>query len=359
VRTFRSDNNAGVCPEALQAIAAAAQGHQPGYGDDDDTNAAAAAFHNLFNFDTRVFFVATGTAANTLAIASLTRPWMRILCYDQAHLNDDESTAPERITQCRVAAITPRSPERSSKIEPDQVAEAGETTRGVHQPQPGVLTISNPTEFAEVYTPAEVRALCAAAHDAGFTVHVDGARFANAVARTQQRTGDDPAAIARALTVDAGVDALSFGGTKNGLAYGEAVLFFPQGDGARCEQAARDFPYHRKATGHLLSKHRFVSAQFAATLESGAWLTHAAHANAMADRLAHALRELGVEIPFSVDANAVFAKIPGPMEQHLRARGHAWYPFGPTRWGLSRLMCSFDTNPEDIDAFIADAKEAM
>jgi threonine aldolase len=219
----------------------------------------------------------------------------------------------------------------------------------VHQPQPGVLSISNSTEFGAVYSPAAVRALCDAAHELGYRVHVDGARFANAVVSA----GCD----ARELTRAAGVDALSFGGTKNGLAYGEAVVFFPQPDAPHVfTRAVSSFPFHRKGTGHLLSKHRFVAAPFEGVLRTGAWLRHAAHANAMAQKLAQGLASLGYELPYSTQANAVFVRLPPRVDEHLKRRRHDYYPFGPD--GLVRLMCAFDTNETDIDAFLEDARTA-
>jgi threonine aldolase len=197
-----------------------------------------------------------------------------------------------------------------------------------------------------VYLPADVRALCQTAHSLGYRVHMDGARFANAVAAA--------GCEARALTVDAGVDALTFGGTKNGLAFGEAIVFFKQADSPGAfVRAIETFPFHRKATGHLLSKHRFVAAPFEAVLQTGAWLTHAAHANAMAARLAAGLRSLGFSVPYPTQANAVFVHLTPETDAQLRARGHGYYLFGPN--GLMRLMCSFNTTPEDVDALLADA----
>ncbi|HRP62456.1 MAG TPA: beta-eliminating lyase-related protein [Phycisphaerales bacterium] len=350
MRTFRSDNNAGLCPEAMQAIQDANDhSHVIGYGDDAWTARAVDAFKAVFGEGTGVFFVATGTAANTLAIASLTQPWEQVLCHAHSHYNDDESTAPERLTHCRTVQIHPR--DEGSKITPEDLARAASKSRGdVHQAQPGVLTISNTTEFGTVYSPAEVRALCTMAHDAGYRVHMDGARFANAVAAL----GCHP----RELTVDAGLDALSFGGTKNGLAFGEAVLFFPQGDGVVCKRACEVFPFHRKGTGHLLSKHRFVSAPFAATLAGGAWLRHARHANAMAKRLGEGLAAMGLAPRFAVDANAVFVTLPDRVDRALRAAGHGYYGFGEPEWRLSRLMCSFNTDAADVDALLEDARSA-
>ncbi len=346
--TFRSDNNAGLVPEALDAMVRVGRAdHAIGYGDDADTAAAVAAFRALFGGSCAVFFVATGTAANTLAIASLTRSYQRVLCHEHAHWCRDESTAPERITGCRTHAIPATGP----KLTPEDVRRAADTGRGdVHEPQPGVLTLSNPTELGLVYTPEETAALCAAARELGYRVHVDGARFANAVAHL----GVDP----RELTVAAGVDALSFGGTKNGLAFGEAVLFFPQGEGHAFRDAVRDFPYHRKASGHLLSKHRFVSAPFEAVLADGAWLRHAAHANAMARRLADGLVALGHAPMFPVESNGVFGPLPEPVIARLRERGHEFYGFGEPSWHLVRLMTSFDTRAVDVDAFLADVRGA-
>jgi len=344
MRTFRSDNNAGLCPEALEAIALANDGaHRTGYGDDAWSQRAAAAFRAIFRADTSVFFVATGTAANTLAIAALSEPWEMVIAHRHSHWNDDESTAPERITHTRLVAVD----SRPDRIVPDDLRRVLSGLRGdVHQPQPGVVTISNVTEFGTVYTPEEVRALTTLAHAHGFRVHMDGARFANAVASL----GCD----ARELTVDAGIDALSFGGTKNGLAFGEAVLFFEQGDGRAFERAVRTFPFHRKGLGHLLSKHRFVSAPFALTLESGAWLRHARHANAMARRLGEGLSRAGIAPHFPVQANGVFVRLPERIDAHLQSVGHGYYPFGDADLGLIRLMCSFDTEVKDVDALLRD-----
>jgi len=316
-----------------------------GYGDDVFTERAAAAFSRLFGDDIFVRFVATGTAANVLAIAALTEPWQQVICHRHSHYNDDESTAPERITSCRTVGL---ETDASKLIVPD-IERVGANARGdVHQPQPGVVTISNPTEFGTIYTPDEVRAICAAAHVAGYRVHMDGARFANAVAAI----GCEP----RELTVDAGLDAMSFGGTKNGLAAGEAVVFFRQGDDAAFTRASATFDFHRKSTGHLLSKHRFVSAPFVATLESGAWLRHAAHANAMAGALGAGLTKAGCAPAFPVEGNAVFVSLPPAVETALADAGHAYYHFGDADRWLARLMCSFDTTTEDVAGVVAVAE---
>ncbi len=352
MRTFRSDNNAGLCPEAMQAlIDANDNSHEIGYGDDAYTARAIVAFKRVVGDDITVFLVATGTAANTLAIASLTEPWQQVLCHAHSHYNDDESTAPERLTHCRVSAIH----SDDSKLTPADIEAAALHSRGdLHQPQPGVVSISNTTEFGTVYTPKETKALCDAAHAAGYRVHIDGARFANAVASLNC----DP----RDLTVNAGVDALSFGGTKNGLAFGEAVLFFPQNDRSAYHRAVTSFPFHRKGTGHLLSKHRFVSAPFAAALETGAWLKHAKHANTMARMLADGLARLGeggIQPRFPVQANGVFVSLPTDVDAVLQNAGHGYYPFGEPHWKLIRLMCSFDTSEEDVRRLLSDVESAL
>ena len=344
---FRSDNNAGLCPEAMQAIVDANHGHVFAYGEDPYTEAALARICGIFGETARAWFVGTGTAANTLAVASMTRPWEQVLSHVHSHYNDDESTTPERITHCRTVQIRTES----SKLEPADLERAGVLRRGdVHQPQPGVLTLSNPTEFGTVYTGDEVKTLCDAAHAAGYRVHVDGARFANAVAAA----GCDP----RVLADKAGVDALSFGGTKNGLACGEAVIFFPQGDGRVYEEAITSFAFHRKSTGHLLSKHRFVTAPFAATLGDGVWLRHAAHANEMASRLAAGLEAMGYRMRFPAEANGVFVTFSAGADAAMRERGHAYYRFGDPAWDMYRLMCSFDTTAGQVDALLADAEAA-
>ena len=302
----------------------------------------------MFGPDTAVFFVATGTAANTLAIRSLTEPWEQVLCHRFSHYACHESTAPERLVGCRTRALETTG----SKLAPGDLASlSGFEPGDVHEPQPGVLTLTNATEFGTIYRPDEMKELCDAAHRAGFRVHVDGARFANAVAAA----GGD----ARALSVDAGVDALSFGGTKNGLAFGEAVLFFPANDrDGRTHRAIESFPYHRKGTGHLLSKHRFVSAPFEATLRDDAWLRHAAHANAMAARLGAGLEALGIAPAHPVETNGVFVRLPDAVDRALRVAGYGYYPFGDPGDGLSRLLCSFDTRADEVDAFLAVAASA-
>ncbi len=348
VRCFRSDNNAGLCPEALAAIVDASKGHCGAYGDDEYTAAAVEALQRIFGDATSVWFVGTGTAANNLAIAALTKPWQHVLCYVYSHYSNDESTAPERFTQCRMIQIR----NDSSKITPQEVAQlASEARTDVHWAPPGVLTIANPTELGTLYKPSEVKELCDVAHAAGYRVHVDGARMANAVAAL----GCDP----RELTVTAGVDALSFGGTKNGLACGEAVIFFAQGDGEAYSQAVESLPFLRMSTGHLLSKHRFVTAPFVAVLADRVWLRHAAHANAMAAKLAEDLQRAGCSFRFATETNAVFVELPPEVDQELRRRGYEYFAFGDPKWNLCRFMCSFDTTESQVQTLVDDFQAAL
>ena len=339
---FMSDNGAGLCPEALEALVAAAEGFTAAYGDDAATARAERAVKDQVGDDAHVFFVVNGTAANTLAIASLTNRWERILCEKWAHLNQDESTAPEQLTGTRMTTMDLDG----AKVTPEALrAAAGTTMHGVHHPAPGVVSITNITEHGEVYAPEEVAAVADAAHDLGYRVHMDGARFANAVAAL----GCSP----RELTAEAGIDALSFGGTKNGLGLGEAVVFFGEAGAA----AAERFPWVRKGAGHLLSKMRYVTAPFAATLESGAWLRHAAHANAMATRLAEGFAAAGLPPRFPPDANAVFVSLDDHVVAGLRARGWEFHMMGDPGWRQYRFMASFATTPDRVDDLLADVAD--
>jgi len=341
VTNLRSDNNYGLIPEARAGFLAAADGDAVAYGDDAYTERAVQAIKALFGRETAVFFVATGTAANTLAIASLTEPWQRVLCHSHSHWADDESTAPERFTLCRTVGVSPSAD--PTRLRPSDLATVIHPGRDVHSPAPGVITLSNPTEFGTVYSPADVAAIVRFARDHGYRVHVDGARFANAVAGLGVAPAD--------LTWRAGVDVLCFGGTKMGLPVGEAVVFFDR-------RLAEDFAYRCKQAGQLASKMRFLSAPWLGILENDSWLRHAAHANAMARRLASGLAEAaGLQTLFPVDANGVFVHLPGVVEQGLRARGWLFYTFIGA--GGARLMCGWDTAPETVDRFLADVRELL
>jgi threonine aldolase len=335
VRQLASDTYAGICPEALQALQEANRGHTPAYGDDPWTARATALLREFFETDCDVFFVATGTAANALALAALCEPYHSVLCHADAHIQTDECGAPEYAA--RGIKLIPLAGDQG-KLRPEMVRQVAGPVRDVHSHQPGVVSVSQATEAGTVYTEGEMRALGAVAKELGLLVHMDGARFANALATL----GLPP----RALTWQAGVDVLCLGGTKNGLPGGDAVVFFDR-------DLANGFAYRRKQAGHLLAKMRYIAAPWVGLLESGAWLRNAGHANAMARRLEEELRgfpELRVLYP--VEANAVFVQMPRPWAEGLHRRGWHFYTIA----GGERLMCSWDTEAADIAAFVEDLR---
>ena len=339
-RQFASDNLAGICPEALAALVAANTSHAPSYGADAWTAEAARLLREIFETDCKVFFVFNGTAANSLSVASLCQPFESVLCYDHAHIATDECGAPGFFAHG--TTLTPIACEHG-KLTPDAVVRAAAGRRDVHHPKARAASLTQSTELGTVYFAAEIAALTATAREHGLAVHMDGARFANAVAGL----GVAP----RAITWEAGIDVLSLGGTKNGLPFGEAVVFFNH-------EFARQFEYRRKQGGQLASKMRFLAAPWVGALRDGTWLRHAAHANSMAGELERGLRELpGVRIAHPRQANAVFAFLPEPLAAALRAKGWLFYTdVDPS--GAARLMCSWDTTSEDVAAFLRDATVA-
>jgi threonine aldolase len=351
---FGSDNHTGASPQVLEMIVASNLGHTHGYGDDEWTRRATAALADVFEHEVEVFFVATGTASNTLALSCLVAPWQSILCHSQAHVLIDESTAPELFTGgARVLGISGRA----GKLTPEHLA-AFLATAGSdqpHNPRPGALTISQASELGLVYTPAEVAALAALAHQHQLAVHVDGARFGNAVAASGASPAD--------LTWRAGVDVLSLGATKNGCLAAEAVVFFRR-------ELAASFPHRRKRAGHLLSKGRFFGAQFVGWLHDGHWLALANHANTHAAKLARALSSLpGVRVAWPTQANEVFVVLPAAVAANLRAAGaqfYDWYAdslpaelrLGPDE-KFVRMVCSFATHDGHIAELCAAARAAI
>jgi threonine aldolase len=332
-RLLASDTHAGICPEALAALQEANRDHTPAYGDDRWTARARRLLREFFETDCEVFFVSTGTAANALALAALCQSYHSVLCHADAHIQTDECGAPEYAGH-GIKLVPLDGAE--GKLEPAVVRRAAGNRRDVHSHKPGVLSLSQATEAGTVYGVEEVRALCGTARELGLRVHVDGARFANALATLRV----EPAAI----TWQAGVDVLCFGGTKNGLAAGDAVVFFDP-------KLAVDFEYRRKQAGHLLAKMRFVAAPWAALLESGAWLRNAERANAMARLLEKALRGLSdLRVVHPVQANAVFVQMPRSRAEKLHRRGWHFYTIA----GGERLMCSWDTTEGDVEAFVKD-----
>ena len=336
LRQFTSDNQAPACPEAWQGLVAANNsGHVPSYGDDPWTARAADLLRELFETDDcEVFFCFTGTAANALTIAHLCQSYNSVICNEVAHVETDECGAPEFFANGAKLLLAPGA---GGKLTPDAVEAIVKKRTDIHFPRPRVLSLTQATELGTVYSPDELRALGAVAKAHNLHVHMDGARFANAVATL----GATPAEV----TWKAGIDALCFGGTKNGLPVGDAVLFFNR-------ELARDFEYRCKQAGQLASKMRYLTAPWTHMLETGAWLRNAQHANRMAQLLATRLREIPqVEIMNPVQANSVFARIPEPWVRGLRSCGWTFYTFIGT---AARLMASWDTQPEDIERFITD-----
>ena len=340
-RQFASDNYSGICPEVWQALEEANCGHTPGYGEDPWTHRARKLIRDVFERDCEVFLVFSGTAANALVVASMCESFHSVLCHKFAHLETDECGAPgffaHGVTLVNLSG-------QNGKLIPAEVAEAAVRRTDVHAPRPGAISFAQATELGTVYAPGEVAALGEVAREFGLSLHMDGARFANAVAAL----GVAPAA----LTWRAGVDVLSFGGTKNGMAFGEAVVFFNK-------ELARSFEYRLKQSGQLASKMRFLSAQWIGMLTGGAWLRHASHANGMAERLERRLRPVaGVEVLFPREANAVFVKLPLEVLNALRASGHRFYTdVGPG--GAARLMCSWDTMEDDVSALVSDIERLL
>jgi threonine aldolase len=340
-RHFASDNYAGMCPEAMAALVQANEGHEVSYGDDTWTEKASNLIRDVFETNCEVFFVFNGTSANSLSLASLCQSYHSILCHELAHVEVAECGAPEFFANGTKVLLLEGA---DGKIEPKAIERAVNKRTDIHYPKPRALSITQATEVGTIYSLDELRALTDVARRFQLRVHMDGARFANALVAL----GVTP----KELTWQAGVDVLCFGGTKNGTAVGEAVVFFNL-------ELAREFDYRCKQGGQLASKMRFLSAPWVGMLQDGAWLRHAKHANVMARRLETALRQIPqIEIAFPVQSNGVFARIPSRIVQGLHARGWKFYT-GVVTPDESRLMCSWDTTPEDVDAFAADARELL
>lgn len=329
-RYFKSDNTAAASPQMLAALAAANHGPARAYGDDEWTARLDITFSELFDHPVRVFPVATGTAANALALATLVPPWGAILAHEGAHVVRDECGAPEFMSGGARLLLVPGA---DGKLTPAALQAAlDDNPVSVHTVQPRAVTLTQATELGTVYRPGEIAALAALAHERGLAVHLDGARFANAVAFL----GCHPAEISGR----AGVDVLSFGATKNGTFGAEAVVFF---DAARIA----DFELRRKRAAHLLSKMRYVSAQLQAYVDDGLWLRNAARANALARRLGAAAGSL---LRHPVEGNEVFIAAGAARLARLRAAGFEFYDWGPAQSGEARLVVSWDQPDEDVDA---------
>jgi threonine aldolase len=321
-------------------MAAANQGHATSYGDDPWTDRAADALRELFETHCEVFFVFNGTAANALALASLCQSYHSIICHELAHIESDECGAPEFFSNGTKVLIAQGE---QGKITPAAIEHLVARRADIHYPKPRAVSISQPTEVGTVYSTAEVAAIGETCQRLGLKLHMDGARLANAIATL----GVKP----KEVTWQAGVDVLCFGGAKNGLQLGEAVIFFNT-------QLAAEFDYRCKQAGQLASKMRFLSAPWLGLLESGAWLRNAHRANAAADLLDRQLQNLpGVEILQPREANSVFVRLPSHTADELRRRGWRFYQFIGA--GGARLMCTWDTTAQDVQAFVADLRAAL
>jgi threonine aldolase len=339
VRSFASDNNAGVHPRVLQAIAAVNRGHVVGYGDDPYTEAAVSKLKRHFGSDTEVFIVFNGTAANCLSLKALTESYHAVICAEAAHIYTDECGAPEKFTGCKLIPI----PTADGKLTVEAVRHAYHGVGDQHHVQPRVVSITQVTEMGTVYIPREVRDLARFAHERNMFLHMDGARIANAAVSLGLSL--------REATRDLGVDVLSFGGTKNGAMGAEAVVFFDK-------TFSRDFLYLRKQGMQLASKMRFVSAQLDALLSNDLWRKNAQHANRMAGLLQKELSKIPkVKIVYKVEANGVFAQIPRQAIAKLKKR-YFFYVWDEER-SVVRWMCSFDTTKDDIIQFVQYLSETL
>lgn len=334
---FASDNYAGICPPVLDAIERANAGFAPGYGADRWTTRAADLVRDTFEADAEVFFCFNGTAANSLALAHLCRPYHSVIAHELAHVETDECGGPEFFSHGAKLLLAGGD---HAKLTPDAVTHLVQKRSDIHYPKPRVLSVTQSTELGTVYSVDELAALGERARRHHLHVHMDGARFANAVASL----GVAP----RQLTVDLGVDVLSFGGTKNGMPVGEAIVFFDRA-------LAAEFDYRCKQAGQLASKMRFMAAPWVGMLEDGAWLANAHHANARARQLADGLVGIpGLAPAYPVQANAVFIDLTAPQRQALEDRGVRAYAF---IGGATRFMCSWATTDDDVAALLEVLRE--
>lgn len=328
MKSFASDNYSGIHPDILHAIQQANTEHTGSYGNDPYTEKATQKFKEHFGNDIEVFFVYNGTGANVLGLSAMTKSFHSIICPELAHINVDESTAPEKFLGCKIIGV----PASTGKLTPEAVEERIIRVQDQHHPQAKVISISQTTEYATVYTIEEIKALSALAKKYQMYLHMDGSRISNAAASLGKSFKE--------FTRDAGVDVLSFGGTKNGMMIGEAIVFFNT-------TLASDFKYQRKQGMQLHSKMRFISAQFEALLSNDLWKRNATHSNAMATLLEKKLRAIpSVRVTQSVDANGVFAILPQPIIE--RVQQEIFFYVWNDKTSECRFMCSFDTTEDDV-----------
>lgn len=337
---FASDNTSGICPEAWAKLTEANHGRLPSYGTDTWTTRACDLIREVFEKpDAEIFFVFNGTAANSLALASLSQSYHSVICHEVAHVETDECGAPEFFSNGTKILTAGGA---AGKLDPRRVEEIITKRSDIHYPKPRVLSLTQSTEFGTVYRTAEIEELCHLAKANDLAVHMDGARFSNAAAMLAESENASPADF----TWRAGVDVLCFGGTKNGMNTSEAVVFFRP-------ELAKEFDYRCKQAGQLASKMRYLSSQWTGMLESGAWLRHADHANRMTAQLADAIREVpGVSIYLEPEVNALFVDMPTALADAMMAKGWEFHNFlGPQRY---RLMCNWDTQEVDLSDFTTD-----
>jgi len=331
LRSFASDNNAGIHPEIIKAIAAANEGHVVGYGADPYTESMVRKFREHFGADAEIFVVFNGTGANCLSLQALTKSYQAVICSASAHIYTDECGAPEKFTGCKLIPLHTAD----GKLTVEMVQHAYHGIGDEHHVQPKVISITQSTEMGTVYQPEEIRALAHFAHERNMYLHLDGARIANAAASLGQTL--------RQATRDLGVDVLSFGGTKNGIMGGEAVVFFKP-------ELAADFLFLRKQAMQLASKMRFISVQLEALFSHDLWLTNSQHSNRMAKLLENEVSQIpGVKIVYKVEANGVFARIPHEAIEKIQER-YFFYVWNEEE-SVVRWMCSFDTTEEDVREF--------
>jgi threonine aldolase len=337
---FYSDNCSGICPEAWGGLERANVGYATPYGTDDWTARACDQVREVFETDCEVFFTATGTAANSTAIAHVCAPYHSVICSRTAHVDIGECGAPGFFSSGTKLLLV-EGP--TGKVDPEAVHAIANSRNDIEWARPTILSVTQSTEYGTVYSINELKKLSKIAHECNMMMHMDGARFANALACLDAKP--------RELSWEAGVDILCLGGTKNGMVMGEAVVFFDR-------SWAKEFEFRCKQSGQLASKMRFQASSWQAVLQEGAWLRHARHANRCAKTLAEAVSAMpGCELVFPVQANAIFVKIPEHAAQAMRDKG--WTFVGHILEGANRLMCSWQTTDEDIDLFVSQLGQAL
>ncbi|MBW4566450.1 MAG: low specificity L-threonine aldolase [Tolypothrix carrinoi HA7290-LM1] len=337
---FASDNNSGICPEALEYMIKANLGSAPAYGNDEWTLLATDYFRDLFEIDCEVFFVFNGTAANSLSLAALCQSYHSVICHENAHIETDECGAPEFASNGSKLLLAKG---QNGKLTPEAIEAIVNKRADIHYPKPKVISLTQATELGTLYSIDELVAIKSVAQKYNLKIHMDGARFANAVVAMNKSPAE--------ISWKSGVDVLCFCGTKNGMALGEAIIFFNKA-------TSEDFAYRCKQAGQLASKMRFISAPWLGLLETGAWFKNARHANQCAEYLENQLLKIeGVEMMFNREVNAVFVKLPEQVITRLREKNWQFYTFIGV--GGVRFMCSWNTTQARIDELVDDIKEAI